>query len=128
MQKQKGGQRIPRKPTQYHMYGNHGKTKIARKTTILHKHVNFNIDQLRENAQKLPIMKGNEERREIEEAPSKVAASENCTRSDNNELWKLDGGILYTKQTTNSPHETKNAKRTARTKNSQRQSGKRLYT
>ena len=38
---------------------------------------------------------------------SKMAASQNCTRGDNNELWNLVWKILYKQLAVNFPHETK---------------------
>ena len=40
--------------------------KTKEKTNILRKHINFNINQLRENTQQLLISKGNQERKSIE--------------------------------------------------------------
>ena len=85
------------------MYGNACKTRNARNTKPLRKHINFNINQLREDTRKLLIDENNEERIAIENYVKQLHIAQDITRANNNELWKMVEQAVRKQQATNFP-------------------------
>ena len=102
--KAKGGRQLKSyKSAQHYLHGDAGKTESAGKINPLRKHINFNVDQLREDARKLLITDDNKERIAIGKLAKNMAISHNITRADNNDLWEKVEKILYTHQITSFP-------------------------
>ena len=63
------------------------KLKAQEKTNSMRKQVNFNINHLRGDTQKLLITDDSKERISIGKLASDIAASQITTRADDGELW-----------------------------------------
>ena len=65
------------------------KLKAQENNHPLHKHINFNINHLRENTEKLLIGEDDEARKAIENHAKQLQNAQTITRTDNNRLWNM---------------------------------------
>ena len=86
------------------------KLKTQEKSNQLRKHINFNINLLREDTQKLLITEDNEGRKAIERIAKDMTTARTTTRAENNTIWTRLGEIIHTQQTTNFPPGTRTSK------------------
>ena len=94
------------------MHGNQNEDKAKEQRQTLTKHINSNINQLRENAELLTINDDNEERKQVERMAMNLTRTDTATKRENNEIWQKLCQLLYTQQTHNFPKGTKEKRKT----------------
>ena len=80
------------------MYGNESQIQKIEKETSLKTHLNYDINQLRDNAKRVQINIHSEENKEKMREIEEITSKGELTRKENRRLWEITQSILIEKQ------------------------------